>query len=249
MTAAGGPAYRRVADALREGIRNGELAPGSRLASLPKLGQEFDVSPDVARQALAVLRAEGLVETRQGAGAFVRAFAQITRRAPDRLARERWVGGEAIQDADTGPRWRTVDITVNEIPAPAAVAVALDLSEGEPVVARSRRFLVDERPVQLATSYFPADLVRGTAIAYTDTGPGGSYARLAELGHEPVRFRERVEDRLPDSAERSTLALPADGSRIFEVTRLAFTADGRCVEVNRMVLDAAVYVLEYEFSA
>lgn len=208
-----GPAYKQVADALRREIRSGELPAGSKLLSLPQLGRRYGVTPDVARQALAILRGEGLIETRQGAGAFVRSFTRITRTSPARLSRAQWGSGQAIQDHDTGPRWRTVDVVVAESPAPADVAEALGVEEGTAVLSRARRFLVDERPVQLATSYYPLALVQGTAITYTDTGPGGSYARLAEIGHEPVKFRERVEDRLPEGGERTDLALPAEGGR------------------------------------
>jgi GntR family transcriptional regulator len=246
---ANSPAYKRVADELRAQIRVGQLAPGTRLPSLPQLGQRFRVSSDVARQAIAILRAEGLVETRQGAGAFVRTFAQITRNSPGRLSRAQWGSGKAIQDHDTGPRWRTVDVVVSEAPAPSDVSEALGLEADAPVISRARRFLVDERPVQLATSYYPLEIVRGTAITYTDTGPGGSYARLAELGYEPVRFTESVSARAPYPDESFDLALPAAGGLVFDLTRFAFTAKDQCVEVNRMVLDAAAYVLEYHFTA
>lgn len=244
-----GPAYRRVADDLRVRIRAGRLAPGARLPSLPQLGDEYEVSPDVARQAIGILRAEGLVETRQGSGAFVRAFAQIIRSSPNRLARAQWGSGKAIQDHDTERRWRTVDVVVSETPAPRDIAEHLGVEPDAPLLSRTRRFLVDERPVQLATSFYPLDIVRGSAITYTDTGPGGAYARLAELGHEPVRFTELVADRSPTREESFDLALPKNGGRVFDMTRLAFTKDGRCIEVNRMVLDTAVYVLEYHFTA
>lgn len=246
---ANGPAYKRVADDLRAQIRAGKLAAGARLPSLPQLGQQYGVSSDVARQAIGILRSEGLVETRQGSGAFVRTFAQITRNSPGRLSRAQWGSGKAIQDHDTGPRWRTVDIVVSEVHPPSDVAEALGLASEDRVISRARRFLVDERPVQLATSYYPVDIVRGTAITYTDTGPGGAYARLAEIGFEPVRFTESVTARAPHPDEALDLALPNAGGLVFDLTRFAFTAENRCVEVNRMVLDAAAYMLEYHFTA
>ncbi|BAL92611.1 putative GntR-family transcriptional regulator [Actinoplanes missouriensis 431] len=249
MTATEGPAYRRVAEQLRDKIHSGELAAGARLPSLPDLGRKFGVSADVARQAIAVLRSDGLVETRQGSGAFIRSFARIVRSSPARLARSQWGAGRPIQDHDTGQRLRTADVTVDEVPAPDEVAAALGVAPGKPLVARSRRFLIDDRPVQLSTSYYVPELVRDTRIVFTDAGPGGSYARLAEAGLEPVRFRERVEARLPDAAERQGLSMSTASGRVLEVTRLAFIADGRCVEFNRMILDAEVYVLEYDFPA
>jgi GntR family transcriptional regulator len=246
---ADGPAYKRVADDLRAKIRSGQLPAGTRLPSLAQLGQRYDVSGDVARQAISILRAEGLVETKKGSGATVRTFAQITRSSPGRLARARWGAGKAIQDHDTGQRWRTVDIVVSEPGAPSDIAEALGIEAGSPVISRARRFLVDDRPVQLATSYYPVDIARGTAITYTDTGPGGTYARLAEMGYAPVRFTETVNARVPDENEAFDLALQKTRGIVYDVTRYAFTVEDRCVEVNRMVLDASAYVLEYHFNA
>jgi hypothetical protein len=39
---------------------------------------------------------------------------------------------------------------------------------------------------QLATSYIPWSLAEGTQMAEPDSGPGGSYSRLADIGHGPV---------------------------------------------------------------
>ncbi len=100
----------------------------------------------------------------------------------------------------------------------------------------------------LSTSYLPASLVEGTAITEPDTGPGGIYARLAELGHGPVRFREEVRSRMPLPEETAQLDLPA-GTPVMLICRTAFADKGRVVEVNEMVLDAAAYVLEYDFDA
>lgn len=124
----------------------------------------------------------------------------------------------------------------------------LGLEAGERVCIRSRRFVLDDRPVLLATSYLPASLVAGSAITQRDTGPGGTYARLAELGHQPVHFREEVRSRMPLPEEASRLSLPA-GTPVMLVCRTAFAEDARAVEVSEMVLDAAAYVLEYDFDA
>jgi DNA-binding FadR family transcriptional regulator len=56
---------------LAEEIRSGRLAPGARLPTEQDLMREAGVSRTVVREAVAALRAEGLVFTRQGVGAFV----------------------------------------------------------------------------------------------------------------------------------------------------------------------------------
>ncbi len=56
---------------LREKIEGGEFAVGDRLPSEAQLTEAFSVSRTVVREAIAPLRADGLVEPRQGAGVFV----------------------------------------------------------------------------------------------------------------------------------------------------------------------------------
>lgn len=62
----------RVAEQLLNKIRVEDLAPGARLPSEQAMAQHFGVSRTVIREAIALLKAEGLVETRKGSGAFVR---------------------------------------------------------------------------------------------------------------------------------------------------------------------------------
>lgn len=57
--------------ALRAGIGDGALGPGDRLPSETRLASEHGVSRSVVREAIAALRADGLVESRQGSGVYV----------------------------------------------------------------------------------------------------------------------------------------------------------------------------------
>jgi DNA-binding FadR family transcriptional regulator len=77
---------RGLFEQLAEQIRSGRLAPGSRLPTEEALTRAARVSRTVVREAVAALRAEGLVVTRQGVGAFVSAEPQ---RAPFRIEPER----------------------------------------------------------------------------------------------------------------------------------------------------------------
>lgn len=240
---------REIADELRERIRSGGLKPGARLPGEPALVREHGVAKETARRALTLLVTEGLAVRRKGSGTYVREFQPIRRVANRRLAQEGWGAGRSIWSADLGERPMTVaDLRVYEAPAPADAAQALDLPVGAPVVIRDRLFLVEGEPVQCATSYLPADLVRGSAIEQEDTGPGGTYARLADLGHRPTRFVEEVRARMPSPDESDRLSL-AEGTPVVEIYRTALTDNGRPVEVNRMLLDAGVYVMEYHITS
>src|SRR5258707_6982456 len=62
---------RGLFEQLAEQIKSGHLAPGARLPTEHALTRAARVSRTVVREAVAALRAEGLVVTRQGVGAFV----------------------------------------------------------------------------------------------------------------------------------------------------------------------------------
>lgn len=72
---------RAAADIAAE-IRDGRLSPGSRLPTEQELMAALGVSRTVVREAVSALRAEGLVVTRQGSGAFV---AEDASRVPFRI--------------------------------------------------------------------------------------------------------------------------------------------------------------------
>src|SRR5215471_21452847 len=77
---------RGLFEQLAEQIKSGRLAPGERLPTEQELTRAARVSRTVVREAVAALRAEGLVVTRQGVGAFVSAAPQ---HAPFRIDPER----------------------------------------------------------------------------------------------------------------------------------------------------------------
>lgn len=62
---------QRVVSALRGKVIAGDLAPGQKLPTESQLTEAFGVSRTVIREAIATLAADGLVQSRQGAGVFV----------------------------------------------------------------------------------------------------------------------------------------------------------------------------------
>jgi GntR family transcriptional regulator, transcriptional repressor for pyruvate dehydrogenase complex len=73
---------RGLFEQLAEQIKSGRLAAGARLPTEEELSRAARVSRTVVREAVAALRADGLVVTRQGVGAFVSAAPQ---QAPFRI--------------------------------------------------------------------------------------------------------------------------------------------------------------------
>ena len=64
--------YAQVAGKLRAAIVAGRLRPGARLPSERALAEEFGVSRATIVSALQLLRRDGMIETRRGAGSWVR---------------------------------------------------------------------------------------------------------------------------------------------------------------------------------
>lgn len=65
------PAYKRIQNAIRQGIESGRLKPGDVVDSERELAKAHGVSLMTARHALADLAREGVVDRRHGAGTFV----------------------------------------------------------------------------------------------------------------------------------------------------------------------------------
>ena len=241
--------HEQIAADLRGKINSDELRDGDRLPGENDLMRQYGVARMTARQALAALQSEGIAVARKGAGVFVRTFRPVRRFGSRRLSRDVWGAGRSMWDVDDSPAAVAVDrLRVAEVPAPEDVASLLDVPPGTTVVARDRRYVVGDRPVQLATAYIPLGIAAGTQIAADDTGPGGVYARLAELGHEPVRFAEELHVRMPTPHEFDALEL-VPGTPVIRVARTAHARDGRPVEASLMTLSADAYVLHYEFDA
>lgn len=244
------PAFRQVAADLREKITAGRYSPGDRLPSEREMVETYGVSRPTIRDAVDMLRAEGLVTSEHGRGVFVRPPASIQRIARSRLSREARAKNRGAFLADAAARGFTpsssVKIRFEEADARAAQHLAID--EGAEVTVRDRVMRADGLVVQLAVSRLPRELTRGTAIEDVNTGPGGAYARLEDAGHRLGSFVEHVGARMPTPEEASLMQL-AEGVPVVTVTRVAYGEDGTPLEMNDMILSADRYELSYEWPA
>lgn len=150
-------------------------------------------------------------------------------------------GAEAAGHGGTGTQKL---VSVDEVVAPATVADMLGLSPGEPVVVRRRLMLFNDHPVELADSYYPVTIARGTRLAEPRKIPGGAVAFLADLGHPPRRVREDVSARLATPHERTALELD-DPSCVLLLARTLFTENDLPVEAGVMTMVADGRRLRY----
>jgi GntR family transcriptional regulator len=245
--------YRQLADLLRAAILRGDYPPGSTFPSEPELAEQHGVSRPTINRALLVLRSEGLIRVERGRGTIVRSVPTIPRYATTRYARENreLEGARGAFDTEIrrlGFEPRAEIVHVGQVRPPAEVATALALAPDEDVLIRKRRMYAADTPVQLATSYVPWSIAQGTQLEQTDTGPGGTYSRLTELGHTPARFTETIALRGPSSEEADFLKL-SDEQHVLAIFHIAWTSDERPVEVTIHVLPPHQWELHYDWPA
>lgn len=126
---------------------------------------------------------------------------------------------------------------VAEVVPPEEVAAKLRLAAGERAIVRRRVILLDDRPIELADSYYPLPVARGTALSVKRKIKGGAPTLLAELGFKPRHVSEDLEFRTADDAEREGLALP-HGASILILLRTTTAEDGSPYEVQVMAMKA-----------
>jgi GntR family transcriptional regulator len=244
------PAYVHVADELRQGIQGGTYAPGARLPTMEELRRVYGVSEIVIRHAVALLRQEGLVETRRGGGTIVRSRPQVRRRAMERYAANSPEDAEPRTSftADHALGWREYQLTTDysQVPADEELAALFGAEPGAALLRRHFLFYARGEPEQISVDYLPLDLVEGTPVA--DPGrepwPGGTVAQLASLGRPVSRIEESVSARMPDESETRTLRV-APGVPVFAILRRMISGDAVLEVCRHIVIPADRVVLEY----
>lgn len=244
--------YRRILDDLRESILSGRFAPGERMASEYDLAHQYGTSRPTVRRALAVLRAEGLIITEQGRGAFVRPKGRVgITITGSNYRRHRAAGlpGFNAQALEQGQRPRQEIREVARIPAPVEIALRLDVDEGTDVIVRRLTFWLEEMPAALHDSYFPSDLASGTSIERPRRIRGGARA-LIEDPNGPIRRNiarsvDEIASRMPTAGEARELRLPP-GVPVFRILRTLHDSDGHPVEVQDSVAAADKHEFRYE---
>jgi GntR family transcriptional regulator len=239
--------YRQVADALRAEITSGALRPGDPIPSNTTIMDRFKISSSTAQRAVRILVSEGLVQGVPGRGVFVRTkrpWREVMTQylsVPPEGERNHWT----TEGAKQGRRAHQQITFVGEVEPPEDVADNLRLPEAGTAVVRKRVMLLDDEPVELADSYYPTDLVRGSPIVETGKIPRGAPAVLLALGYPPRRAHDTVYARMPTPDESRALHL-APGTPVFCIVRTVLSDDDRPITVDVMVLGGDENRLEYE---
>ncbi|MEZ0095004.1 GntR family transcriptional regulator [Streptacidiphilus sp. EB129] len=244
------PPYQQIAADLRDEIMSGELEPGSSLPSTARLTERFGVFNATIQKAVQLLKAEGLVVGRPGAGVVVREHRRhlmtpAAYSAPAGAGEPyRWLS----EAAKRGFQASSELLAVTEGRPPAEVARALDLGETGTAAHRTQILMLNGEPAELVQSYYPSEIASGTAITERRKIRGGTPTLLAELGYPPIRTVDLVSACVPTREQFNALQLPTE-LPILRTFRVVYSHSDRPIEVTIMAKAGHLYELKYEFSA
>ncbi|MDB5370295.1 MAG: phosphonate metabolism transcriptional regulator PhnF [Roseomonas sp.] len=188
--------WRQIAQALEQAITAGQHAPGTRLPTEAELSARHGVNRHTVRRAMEALSARGLIRIEQGRGSFVAEDVLDYRVGP----RTRF--SELIRAQNREPAGRILRIA--DQPADAAVAEALRLRPGRPVLMVERLGLADDRPVVLGTHHFVLPRFAGLVAALEQSASiTGALAACGVADYR--RVSTRLTARLPTAEEAEAL--------------------------------------------
>jgi DNA-binding GntR family transcriptional regulator len=221
--------YESIRDEIANEINAGVYPAGALLPSIREIMQRWQVSTTTARRVLDELANAGYAR-KEGTRGHISTGGPSTGQPPPGLTAARQApssriavegrltirpthtipaNGSILPDAHT----HIAALDVRAEPAPPDAVLALRLPDPtQPVIVRRRLMAAtDGTPVQLRTSYIPAQLVGNTPLAQPEPILEPWITALAQhLGGNPALVASHITARHPTHDEAPALALPPD---------------------------------------
>lgn len=239
------PAYKQIADDLRNRIESGELGPGEQLPTELDLREHYQASRNTIRDAIKRLIQTGFIETRPGQGTFVlhKIDPFVTTLSRDKDSG--LGGGEgAAYLSDVSKAHRRPETSVPRVEvqgARTAIANRLRLAEGTQVVSRNQERFIDGTAWSLQTSFYPFSYVTdhgATRLLLAEEITEGTVKYLEQVASlKQVGYRDWITARNPDDLEQLFFSIRHD-TTVFEIFRTAFDQYGTPMRVTVTVFPA-----------
>ena len=147
------PKYLQIRDVILRWLAT--RAVGERLPTEMVLSDQFGVSRETIRKSLKRLEQNGIIRRRQRAGTFLA--------KPPAMNADLRLTGPIEEFKDLGTATTAKLVSQRPVRAPADVASALELVEGEEVYEFKRIRLLGGEPLLLLDAYFPLEIGRKMA--------------------------------------------------------------------------------------
>lgn len=240
-----GALYQQVAAEIRSGIASGEIKPGSPLPSETQLIDRYKVSRPTVRKAIAILRAEGLIEVVHGKGSYVRRIPA----PPLTLERTITRSGKSFT-TDHGVWVEEREPTVYRTRTTGVTGAPLGLDEGEDLFGVDRAL---SDPTTGARALYRVLIPLATAdqapalAEAPDVAPERVYAALTTAGHK-LTWSETVRARMPQADEREALQLP-DATPVVHLLRVTHGTDGHPLVLEELRTSGSQTQVSYRITA
>jgi len=211
---------RQIADLLRRQIIHGGY-PGGQLPLESALAREFDTSRNTVRQALDLLREEGLVERCPGVGTTVAA-----EKYPHGLHRLLGLAETLHEHGQVVNQVRTMTL----IEPPAPVSTRLGLAPGEQVVYLERLRSLNGLPLSLDLTYLVRDV--GEPLFDFDLTGNDIFVLLERITGRPLGTAELTLEAVNADPHTAAVLGAPRGAALLMVERLTHLADGRPVDLE-----------------
>lgn len=213
--------YKQIADDLRTRIARGELAPGDDVPTEGELADRWHTSRGPIRNALAALRAEGLIETTRGRPARV-----VDRKAQQpvdvSIPFTRWA-----REIGAAPGAQTQEVSLRR--ADAEKAALLGISVGTTIVEVLRLRLLDGTPTMLERLSYTE--TAGRVLLDADLDAVSITELLEEHGYGSFDVDHEIDAVAADEVDARHLQV-AEGSPVLRLHRVSRAADGIAFEAS-----------------
>lgn len=213
------PLHVQLYDEMLERIRSGDWQQGDRVPSEKSLIAEFGTSRGPVRQALANLRADGLITGGRGAPP------RVQRPVPSQSFGTFLSFTEWAKSAHFVPGQRVIEVAKR--PATEQIARELRVRPDDPVVEVVRLRTLDDAPAMLERSIFPLEI--GSHMLIADLEANSIYYLLAKERIVPVRARHVIDAVAAHPLDAEWLRV-APGSPLLRARRVSTGPNGSVIE-------------------
>ncbi|MFE2447228.1 GntR family transcriptional regulator [Streptomyces melanosporofaciens] len=213
--------HAAIAESLRERIRDGSLLVGQTVPSEAELCAEWSASRAPVRQALATLRAEGVISSSRGRRSTVRADA-VGQPFDTLMSYSSWA-----RSLGRAPGQRTLELGLRIANSDAAAALQLD--EGSMVVQGLRLRTLDDVPTMLERALYVESV--GRLLFEFDSDAGSQWEFLQSRGVVFAAASHVIDAVAADAVDAAWLGVP-EGSPLLRQRRTTRNAEGAIIEYH-----------------
>lgn len=218
------PLYMQVALALKTDIVNGVYPVGSLIPTEDELCKHFDISRYTVREAIRVLREEGLVSSRRGAGTIV-----VPPRSSDADIHQVMTINDLLAFG-AGTRYAIDTITMVTIDSKLAARTGLQVGEKWLQVVGFRRTDNADEPVGQSEYYINSAFAAIGRILLRHEGP--IFPLIEDMfGQKVTEVHQQIAATLVTGALASELKVK-EGSAALEIRRTYKATDGKILQVT-----------------